>query len=234
VLSLHRLIYPDSKYASLNDRMTGALEHRFARSPTSLIATYPSEVFPVDNAAGIASIALHARATRQAVPAIVSRWSVAVRERYVHRPSGLLIQMVKPNGMPLDAPRGSGTALAAYFLAFADPAFSKELHYAVERELARDVLGFRLVSEYPDSVTRGRGDIDSGPLVFGLSVSATGFSLGGCRAHGDARCYERTLAAVNLFGAPTERTHVGRTYVSGGPLGDAIMFAMQTAQRGSS
>jgi hypothetical protein len=233
VLSLHRATYPDSKYASLNDRMTGALERRFRDSSTSLIATYPSEVFPVDNAAGIASIALHARATEQAVPAIVSRWSDAVRERYVHRPSGLLIQIVKPNGTPLDAPRGSGTALAAYFLSFADRALSKELHEAVERELAHDVLGFRLVSEYPESVPKGRGDIDSGPLVFGLSVSATGFSLGSCRIHGDAACYAHALAAVNLFGAPTERAQEGRTYVSGGPLGDAIMFAMQTAQRGS-
>lgn len=231
VLSLHRTIYRDSKYSSLNDRMTGALERRFEHSPTSLIATYPREVFPVDNAAGIASIALHARATGQAVPAIVPRWSIEVRERYVHRPSGLLIQIVEPDGTPLDAPRGSGTALAAYFLSFSDPALSKDLHDAVDRELAHDVVGFRLVSEYPESVPKGRGDIDSGPLVFGLSVSATGFSLGGCRIHGDAACYESTLASVNLFGAPTKRSDVGRTYVSGGPLGDAILFAMQTARR---
>jgi hypothetical protein len=229
VLSLHRVVYPDSKYAALNDRLTSALERRFSGSPTSLVATYPSEVFPVDNAAGIASIALHARANRQAVPAIVLHWSRVVRERYVHRASGLLVQIVRPDGTALDAPRGSGTALAAYFLSFSNPSLSKDLHEAVERELSHDVLGFRLISEYPESVPRGRGDIDSGPLVFGLSVSATGFSLGGCRVHGDAECYRHTLAAVTLFGAPTERAH-GRTYVSGGPLGDAIMFAMQTAR----
>jgi hypothetical protein len=214
--------------------MTEALTHRFEHSPTSLLATYPTEVFPVDNAAGIASIALYARAVRRTVPPIVARWSSVVRQGYVHRPSGLLIQIVKPNGTPLDAPRGSGTALAAYFLSFADPALSKDLHDAVQRELAHDVLGFRLVSEYPESVTRGQGDIDSGPLVFGLSVSATGFSLGGCRIHRDAACYRDTLAAVDLLGAPLERSSTGRTYVSGGPLGDAIMFAMQTAQPSSS
>jgi hypothetical protein len=233
VLSLHRLVYADSKYAALNDRITSALERRFYDSTTSLIATYPNEVFPVDNAAGIASIALHARALRQAGPAIVLAWSRAVRKRYVHHPSGLLIQIVRPDGTPVDAPRGSGSALAAYFLSFADPELSKDLHNAVERELAHDVLGFRFVSEYPETVTQGPGDIDSGPLVFGLSVSATGFSLAGCRIHGDAACFRNTLAAVDLFGAPIERTNGGRTYVSGGPLGDAILFAMQTADRES-
>lgn len=228
VLSLHRLAYPDSKYANLNDRLTVALERRFRDSSTSLVATYPGEIFPVDNAAGIGSIALHARATNRSIPPVVALWSDVVRRRYVHRPSGLLIQIVGPDGTPLDAPRGSGSALAAYFISFADPLLSRELHDAVERELAHDVLGFRFVSEYPSSVRRGHGDIDSGPLIFGLSVSATGFSLGSCRIHGDTSGYERTLASVDLFGAPIENS-VGRTYVSGGPLGDAIMFAMQTA-----
>lgn len=229
VLSLHRELYPDSKYGALNDRITAALVQRLEHSTTYMVETYPGEVFPVDNAAGIGSLAVHARATRRDVPSIVARWSAAVRARYIHRPSGLLVQIVRPDGAPVDAPRGSGSALAAYFLSFADPELSRELHEAVERELAHDVLGFRFVSEYPRGVRQGRGDIDSGPLVFGLGVSATGFSLGGCRIHGDRECYARTLASADLFGAPVERS-VGHTYVSGGPLGDAILFAMQTAQ----
>ena len=47
----------------------------------------------------------------------------------------------------------------------------------MKRSLADSVLGFGAVYEYPVAYRKvGRGDIDSGPLVLGYAVSATGFS----------------------------------------------------------
>jgi hypothetical protein len=40
----------------------------------------------------------------------------------------------------------------------------------VRRELTASPLGLGMVREYPDS-TRGRGDIDSGLLLFGYSTA---------------------------------------------------------------
>jgi hypothetical protein len=228
VLSLHRSLVPNSRYAALNDRMTAAIARRYARSPTRLLETYPGEIYPVDNAAAIASVALHARALHQPDPKLVGEWSALTRKKYVDPKSGLLVQSVHSDGSHLDAPRGSGTALAAYFLSFGDAELSAELHQAVMRELSRDVAGFRAVKEYARGQA-GRGDIDSGPLFLGFSVSATGFSLAGCRIHGDEACFASTLATTQLFGAPLTRADES-TYVSGGPLGNAIMFAMQTAR----
>jgi hypothetical protein len=230
VLSLHRRLFPDSKYAALNDSMTAALVRRFETAPALLIETYPGEIYPVDNTSGIASIALHARALGTPEPQIVSRAIAGLRKNAVDRASGLLFQSAAADGSPRDAPRGSGTALAAYFLSFADARISEELHAAVERELATRVFGFRALSEYPRGARAGHGDIDSGPLVLGLSVSATGFALAGCRIHRDADCFREILALADMFGAPLHRDERGTTYVSGGPLGDAILFAMQTAQ----
>jgi hypothetical protein len=231
VLSLHRRVFGDSKYAALNDAMTAALVRRFKASRFRPIETYPGQIFPVDNSAGIASIALHAKATGHPEP-VLTRLMDGFRRQSVNAKTGLLIQSLHMDGSGLDAPRGSGTALGAYFMSFADVPFSYELHAAVERELATHVFGFRAVREYPDSVARGSGDIDSGPLVFGLSVSATGFALAGCRIHHDETCYRELLSTANLFGAPFDRGEAGRTFVAGGPLGDAILFAMQTALSG--
>jgi hypothetical protein len=228
VLSFHRSLFPDSKYAALNDAMTRALTRRFEAAPTGLIETYPGQTFPVDNTPGIASVALHARATNAPKPPVVARIVAAMRRRAVDSKSGLLFQRVRADGRAVDAPRGSGTALAAYFISFADADFSAELHRAVQRELATRVAGFRAIREYP-SGHRGHGDIDSGPLVLGHSISATGFALAGCRIHRDPDCYREILATAELFGTPLQRKHE-QTYVAGGPLGDAILFAMQTAQ----
>ena len=232
VLALHRSLWPDSRYAGTNDAITAALERRYAASEIRMLETYPGEIYPLDNAAAIASVALHARATRREVPPLVREWVDLTRRKYVHAETGLLYQAVSAGGAPADAPRGSGTALGAYFLSFADAELSESLHRAVQKSLARDVLGFRAVREYPDlpGMASGHGDIDSGPLVFGFSVSATGFSIGGCRIHGDKDCYEDALATAWLFGAPIYHG-AEMSYVSGGPLGDAILFAMQTAPR---
>lgn len=227
-LGLHRELYGESEYGAFHDSLNDALVRRLQSSPIGLIETYPGEIYPVDNAAVIATIALHAQATGTDVSGIVDPWVRTFRSRYVDAGSGLVYQSVRSDGRPLDSPRGSGTALTVYFLSFADRALSRDLHAALLDGLRVDALGFGLMREYPAG-TGGRGDIDSGPIVLGVSVSATGFALAGCRIHRDPECYRSLYSSIVLAGAPVD-SDGGRTYVSGGPLSDAIMFAMQTAR----
>ena len=231
LLGLHRLLGADSRFAELHDRIAAALVRRVSSEPGLLIETYPGEVYPVDNAAVMAAIALHARATGRARPALVASWAARARSRWVDPESGLLFQAWNARtDRPADAPRGSGTTLASYFLAFADAQLSRDLHIAAERALDRPILGFGLYQEYPSGWS-GAGDIDSGPLVLGYSISATGFALAGRRMFGDEQSYSQLYATLHLLGAPLEAG--GRwTFVSGGPLADAIMFAMLTAPKG--
>ena len=117
--------------------------------------------------------------------------------------------------------------LASYFLGLADLPLARELYDAAKRELAGTILGFGVIREYPRS-SKGRGDIDSGPILFGKSISATGFMLACARQQRDRKTYESIFATAHLFGAPTTRNN-RTTFVAGGPLGDAMMFALLTA-----
>jgi hypothetical protein len=99
----------------LNDAISAALERRFRDSSIGMVETYPGEIFPVDDAACIASLAVHARAAGQPLPSVVAQWSEVVRRRYVDGTTGLLYQIAGTDGVPIDAPRGSGTALALMF-----------------------------------------------------------------------------------------------------------------------
>lgn len=229
LLSLHRRLDPHSEYAALNDRITAALVRRIEASPTRLIQSYPHEVYPVDNCAAFGSIGLHALATATDRPAFLREWSQNLQRRYIDPKTGLLYQAVDcESGRPFDQPRGSGTTLAAYFLSFADARLSRDLYRAVRSSLFRTVFGFGGVREYPVTVRAGRGDIDSGPVVFGLGLSPTGFAIAGSRMHGDRDAFRRLFATAYAWGAPVEidgRLH----FVTGGPLGDSILFAMLTA-----
>jgi hypothetical protein len=231
VLSLHRRLQPESRWAALNDSITAALRRRFETSPSGLSETYPGETYPVDNLAGIGSIALHARATGISAAAFLERWCARLREQQIDPRTGLLIQAASAvTGRWWDAPRGSGSALGAYFVSFADPELGRDLHRAVRRELTAAPLGLGMVREYPDGM-RGNGDIDSGPLLFGYSVSATGFSLGSARVAGDSQHFASIFRTADLFGA-LRSDEQGRGFMTGGPLGNAIMLAMLTAPKG--
>jgi hypothetical protein len=232
-LGLHRVLVPVSRFDATHDALAAALERRFVASPSGLVETYPGEVYPVDNAAALGALALYAKATRAPASPGLTRGLETLRARAVQPATGLLAQAASPvDAAPRDPGRGSGTALAAYFLAYADPSLSAALYHAVRRELFRTVLGFGAVLEHPASCVdcTGRVDIDSGPTFLGFGVSATGFAIGASRANDDRDTFVSLYATAHLFGAPFDEGGT-RTFATGGPLGDAILFAMTTAPR---
>ena len=232
-LGLHRLVAPGSRFDAVDDAIVAALARRFAASPSGFVETYPGETYPVDNTAALGALALHARATQSARPVGLVRGLEAVRIHGIHAESGLLAQAVDAaTGNARDPGRGSGTALAVYFLAFSDRALSASLYRATRRELFRTVIGFGAILEHPSSceTCAGRVDIDSGPVFAGFGVSATGFAIGASRANDDHDAFGSLYATAHLFGAPFDE-HDTRTFATGGPLGDAILFAMLTAPK---
>jgi hypothetical protein len=132
-------------------------------------------------------------------------------------------------GQATDAPRGSGTAIASYFLSFADPALSRTLHQGLVRHGHASFAGFGGIREHAPGF-EGGGDIDSGPVLLGIGVSATGFALASARVHGDRAMYVELLRTAWLFGVPASREHGGERFVAGGPLGNALLLAMLTAR----
>lgn len=230
-LSAHRRLDAGFKHRALHDRISAALARRLAASHIVLIETYPSQTYPVDNCAAAASLRLHDLADgTNRFQELYGHWLIGVKHRHVDRRTGLLIQAVgSRTGDATDAPRGSGTLLGAYFLGVADEPFAKDLYLAARRELLAPVMGFGAVREYPGGMIAGPGDIDSGPLIFGRSISASGFMLGCARQHGDEDTFRLIYRSVHLFGAPT-RQPGKRTFACGGPLGDSLLFALLTAR----
>ena len=126
-------------------------------------------------------------------------------------------------------PRGSGTAFSLVAIHYADPKLASILYQGIKKSLASSLLGFGVVREYPHGI-HGKGDIDSGPIILGYGLSATGFTISGARMFGDEDYFKRLFATVHIFGAPVNRG--GRQgYISGGALGNAILFAMFTAPK---
>lgn len=174
-LGMARLVDPafPADLARQHDAVIAAFERRLLASPTGLIETYPGEGYPTDVAAVAAAIAVHGRAAHVSHEPVLRRWAERVRAVQIDPASGLVIQRMDPwTGAPHDAPRASGTGLGAYFAGFADRGVAALLADGLLRHEAR-WLGFGAIREYAEG-HRGKGDIDSGPVVLGVSVAATG------------------------------------------------------------
>lgn len=236
VLSYDRLLDPKSPHAQANDAITEALIRRLESGPNLLIETYPGETYPVDNCVAMASIALHGRATGKDYTPLLRRWSTAFRERFVDKRTGMLYQRVdSASGEPEDKARASGTLFAAYFLRLVDPGLSRDLYRAIQKNQVRFLGGsnqifggFGAIREYPVGVAGGLGDVDSGPVIFGLSSSGTAFALASSRMNRDRTVFNGTMRTLYLCGFPSgskDELHFGIA----GPLGDALLFALLTA-----
>jgi hypothetical protein len=228
-LGMARLVDPafPEALAKKHDALVAAYERRLLASPTGLIETYPGEAYPTDVAAVAASIAVHGRATGVDHRRVLAHWREKVLSVQIDRKSGLVVQrMGALDGARHDAPRASGTALAAYFAGFADRSIAEKLAQGVFAHEG-SFLGFGAIEEYADGRWWG-GDVDSGPVVLGASVAATGFALAPARALGYRDAFERMYRTTDLFGAPSASG--GRLrFLSGGPIGNALLLAFLTS-----
>jgi hypothetical protein len=228
-LGMLRAVDPETPYAALHDRLTAALAERLARSPTGLIETYPRETWPPDVAAVAGSIGLHAAVTGTDRRALLASWAARFSECAVSA-SGYLVQRMRSRTCtPVDAPRGSGTALAAYFVSFADAALSRRLYEALRTRGRIDALGFSGVREYL-CAAGGEGDTNSGPILFGASVGATGWALGAARANGDRDFFRELHRSATVGRAMLGHRRLAK--ITRLPeLADAMLLAMTTANR---
>ena len=228
-LGMARLLDPSfpPDLAARHDALIAAYERRLLASPTGLIETYPGEAYPTDVAAVAAAIALHGRATHADHRAVLAHWAERVRAIQIDPESGLVVQrMSATTGAHHDAPRGSGTGLGAYFAGFADRSVASLLTDGLLRH-ERTFLGFGAIREYPDGWS-GSGDVDSGPVLLGVSVSATGFALGPARAFGHTDAFDRLVRTTELFGVRIDHDEATR-FTIGGPIGNALLLAMLTS-----
>jgi len=227
-LGMLRSVEPETRHAALHDRITEQLAHRMFASPTGILETYPGETWPPDVAAVAGSIGLHARATGRDRKAELDAWA----ERFAKctiLPYGYLVQRSRTGTcIPVDAPRGSGTAVGSYFLSFAHPGLSRRLAEGLRTTGLRSLLGFSAVREYPEGF-EGHGDGNSGPVLFGVSVGASGFAIGAARANQDAETFIGLVRTASLFGV-LSRDAGGDTFATGGVLGNALLLAMLTAR----
>ncbi|GAA4061915.1 hypothetical protein GCM10022214_13750 [Actinomadura miaoliensis] len=115
------------------------------------------------------------------------------------------------------------------FLVEVDPAWGRRQYAQFRRLFVVTRLGLPAIAEYPPGLS-GQGDVDSGPLILGVSASATVVALGAARVHGDDRLAGPLYALGETAGLPVRLPKTKRYAFGTLPVGDAFLAWSATAR----
>lgn len=202
------------------------------RSGSGLLEAYPGQSWPVDTVVAVAALERARQVLGGPAPdPVTQRWLGRV-DALRDPATGLLPHRTTPDGTVLQGPRASSQSLVQLFWPDIDPGGAVEQWRSyVDAFVVRRAGTAVGVREYPQGAS-GSGDVDSGPLVLGMSASASVLTLGGARRAGDRALALDLDREAELAGLPLQ-VRDQRRYLGGSlPVGDAFLAFARAQDEG--
>jgi hypothetical protein len=207
-----------------------ALAAAFDASASPYLPAYPGQAWPVDSTVAIAALRLHDALLPPRFGDTVARWLTLVRDRLDPATGLMPHRAALGSGAPIEVARGSSQSVIQRFLPEIDPAFARDQYLRFRDRFVVTPLGLGpAVREYPSGVD-GAGDVDSGPLLMGVSLSATVVTLGAAQVQGDAALASALANYGELAGVPLTTPWTKRYALGTLPIGDAFLAWGKTAR----
>ncbi len=228
---LLKLQAPNAQDKDEAERFTSeltALEAAFDASETPFLQAYPGQAWPVDSTVAVAALHLHDTLFPTQFEATISRW-VTLAKTKLDPATGLLPHRVDyRTGDLLQGTRGSSQSVIQRFLPEIDAAWARETYPKFREQFAATILGIAGIREYPVGV-EGVGDVDSGPLVAGMSLSSSVVTVAAAQVEGDEALADAMLNVGEALGMPIELGGSKRYALGVLPTGDAFLAWAKSA-----
>jgi hypothetical protein len=211
----------------LQQRIVEHLRGRMLSTGVYHAPSYPgSPMWPADNAVSLLAMKMYDVTHGSSLHEELLRGFLRVLDARRDPKTGLFPSMVSP-GEGGNVPRGCATSWTVLYLAQLDAAAARDQYDREATWLAKDVLGVGGFREWPAG-RAGSSDFDSGPVIFGVGVAATGLGLGAARLFHDEGSYTLVRRSALTFGIPAWPPFHG--YWAAPVLGEAILFHGRTAR----
>lgn len=229
MLGCYALLNNDGRFSQLHKTLSDAIARRMRKYPHRHVETYPSQTYPADNTVAAASLRVSDMTQATGYKSLVDEW-VEQSKKIEWQPYGLIVfQIDSVTGQALQTCRGSHMGWNSFFMPLVDEEYARVQFGRFKKHMLQEFPGIAAFKEYPE----GRWftmDCDTGPVIFGLGGTATGFSAAGARWAKDAKLLSCLLRPVELLGVSATKENM-RRYVALPVVADAIMLAMKTAVR---
>lgn len=175
----------------------------FENPQSPFLQSYRNNSWPTDSTEAIAALKLHDKLFSPKYVGAVSSW-VARAKAHVDPETGLLPHQVDPNtGNAIQSVRGTSSCMSSRFIKEIDPEWGDDQYKRFRRYFVASMAGLPGTLEYKRG-TIGIGDVDSGPLVFGFSPSASVVAIAAAQANGDIELANEMIPAAEASGIPFE------------------------------
>jgi hypothetical protein len=224
MIGARRLVREHEPYrAAMGERIT-SMVLQMEQSPVLCGESYPNECWMFCNCVAAAAIRIGDILDGTDHSDFLRRWLAVVKEKLVHKPSGMLVSAFDFDGKPDQGPEGSSIWMSAHCLMVVDPQFAREQYDCAKRELGASLCGFAYAKEWPAS-WRAANDVDSGPVIPVLEVSAgsSGLAFLGAASFGDTDSLRGLLTTLRFAAFPVERK--GRLrFAASNQVGDSVLL----------
>lgn len=230
LLGLYRMLGGGNEHEAMHRQISDALARRMRNSRSFYLETFPNQIYIPDNMVVAVSLSLYDKAYGSSrYLRELDAWQEHTRQKLLDAPTGMIVPWLDGSGEPQGRPRGSYLTWNIFYLMQVDRSFAHQQAQLVRRLLVGKLpFGACGVREYLRGVS-GKGDIDSGPVIFGLSTSGTGFGLAAAKILEDLGLQKCLLRTAEIVGSTVE-WESSRSYLLAPLIGDAIMLAMRTAR----
>lgn len=211
-------------------RECDAIAFAIEKSKTPFLASYDGAAWPCDTVPAIHALSACDRIFKDGrYRHVIAAWLDDARERLDPETGLLPHTAAPPDGREVGAARATSQVIMLRFLPDIDAAFAQSQYERFRERFLTTFVGAPCVLEYPSGIS-GPGDVDSGPLICGRSLSATVLMMGVAQIYGDQSLADAIAQSGETVGMPW--TSKGRKRYVGGvlPIGDIIVAYAQVAR----
>jgi hypothetical protein len=177
------------------DSILSALKN--SKSP--YLQSYSFQSWPADMFVGIASLSNYDKIYSPRYKGEIDAWINEILQR--PDPSTLLVphKVDSKTGKSIQGSRGSSMSLILRMLSEINPKLAEEQYRLFKKNFETKTFGLPSIREYPKG-KHGFGDIDSGPVIFGVGFSATIDMIGTYSRLNSENLAEKQYKTINAFG----------------------------------
>ncbi|MEO8377387.1 MAG: hypothetical protein ABI579_06925 [Candidatus Sumerlaeota bacterium] len=170
--------------------------------PTHHLDSYPGMCWPIDSVTALRSIVLHDElygTNYREVYELWKSWALEHGDPVTDMPPGKIDHLT---GKWEEHARGCANSWMIPLLMEFDPDYGTKLYAQYRTQFAIDRFGFEMFREWPRGEKGHGADIDSGPIVLGAGVTATGVGLAAARSTGDIQMETDIRELSRTLGVP--------------------------------
>jgi hypothetical protein len=192
------------------------------RSESPFLTSYQSRAWPSDMMPTIASLMLHDKLFPPVYQGVISQWIDKVKQ--VLDPTTGLIPHESDfiTGKAIEGARGSSQSLLLCFMAEIDADFGKQQFERYSELFIEEKFGLPFLREYPKG-QNGKGDIDSGPVIWNIGTAATIVGQRTMATYGNWNHYQALRNSIEAVGMSFTANKEKKYLFGSLPVADAFI-----------